>query len=287
MFIFTSCEQEDYEFGEILSPTNLSISASIQGADSDNPFGDGSGYVTFTAAASNAITYKFIKNGVEYMVPSGVFTTRFTNTGVHIYDVEVVASGTAGVMSNSSISVEVLYTFEPPSELLTALTSGSWRVMAESPGHLGVHSADSNHTGIDNDYPSWYSAAPFDKADSGMYDDRLVFSQNGTMDYLTQGNILGKDIPLENDFSGPQDRPQDQIDAGEYWYYAVNDFNCNWAISEEEGYLVLNLTGNGFAGFYVGGDHTFRITNWTSNEIYLKTIGWDNNAWYTKLTNLE
>ena len=122
LFIFTSCEQEEYEFGDILSPTNLTISASLQGADADNPFGDGSGYVTFTATAADAITYKFIQNGVEYMVPSGVFTTRFTNTGVHVYTVEVIASGTAGVMSNGSTSVEVLYTFEPPADLAVSYT---------------------------------------------------------------------------------------------------------------------------------------------------------------------
>ena len=132
LFIFTSCEQEDYEFGDILSPTNLTISATLQGADADNPYGDGSGYVTFTATAADAITYKFIQDGVEYMVPSGVFTTRFTNTGVHVYSVEVIASGTAGVMSNGSTSVEVLYTFEPPADLVEALTTGSWRVMAEA-----------------------------------------------------------------------------------------------------------------------------------------------------------
>ena len=56
LFIFSSCEQEDYEFGDILSPTNLTISASLQGADADNPYGDGSGYVTFTATAADAIT---------------------------------------------------------------------------------------------------------------------------------------------------------------------------------------------------------------------------------------
>ena len=37
LFIYTSCEQEDYEFGDILSPTNLTISAAVQGADADIP----------------------------------------------------------------------------------------------------------------------------------------------------------------------------------------------------------------------------------------------------------
>ena len=38
---FFGCEQDDYEFGDIQSPTNLVITADIQGADDDNPFGDG------------------------------------------------------------------------------------------------------------------------------------------------------------------------------------------------------------------------------------------------------
>jgi len=287
LFIFTACEQEDYEFGDIISPTGLTISASLQGADADNPYGDGSGYVTFTATAADAITYKFIRNGVETMVPSGVFTTRFTTTGVHVYTIEVVASGRAGVMSNTSTTVEVLYTFEPPAELVTALTTGSWRVMAESPGHLGVHAADTNHTLVGDDVPVWYSASPYDKSETGMYDDKLVFSSDGTMEYQAQGTILGKQSPLENDFTGPQEQTDEEIDAGEYFFYAIDDFSSNWNITEEDGYLVLNFTGNGFGGFYVGGDHIYRITNWTSNEISLKTIGFDNNAWYTKLTNQE
>jgi hypothetical protein len=48
-----------------------------------------------------------------------------------VFDVEVLASGTAGIMSNGAISVEVLYSFQPPVELLEDLTSDSWRVMAE------------------------------------------------------------------------------------------------------------------------------------------------------------
>ena len=50
-------------------------------------------------------------------------------------------------------------------------------------------------------------------------------------------------------------------------------------------YLVINFTGNGFAGFYVGGSHSYTITYRSSTEMYLKTIGFDNNAWYVKLTN--
>ena len=41
MVSFFGCEQDDYEFGDIQSPTNLVITADILGADDDNPFGDG------------------------------------------------------------------------------------------------------------------------------------------------------------------------------------------------------------------------------------------------------
>ena len=283
LFNFTACEQEDYEFGDILSPTNLTISASIQGADVDNPYGDGSGYVTFTAIAADAITYKFIQDGVEYMVPSGVFSTRFTSTGVHVYSVDVIASGTAGVMSNSSISVEVLYTFEPPADLVDALTTGSWRVMAEAPAHMGVGPADDM---APDGVASWWNAGPFDKADTAMYDDRMVFSADGTMEYQTAGSIFGKAPPLEEEFFGNQGLGDPNSD-NEHLYYPVDNFNSNWSVSESNGNLILSFTGNGFAGFYVGGNHSYTILSRSSNEIYLRTVGFDTNGWFIKLTNQE
>ena len=281
MVSFFGCEQDDYEFGDIQSPTNLVITADILGADDDNPFGDGSGYVTFTAVADDAISCKFTIAGVEYLASGGILTHRFTTIGTYTYDVEVLASGTAGIMSNGAISVEVLYSFEPPAELLEDLTGGSWRVMAEAPGHLGVHAANTFHDGV-NTFPSWYSAAPFDKSETGMYDDRITFNADGTMDYEAFDYIFGKDVPLEADFSGNQGL--EAVD-GEHPFYPIEDFTSNWSISEADGYLVINFTGNGFAGFYVGGSHSYTITYQSSTEMYLKTIGFDNNAWYIKLTN--
>jgi len=43
--VFTSCETEDHEFGDIVNPTNLQVSADIVGSDENNPNGDGSGTV--------------------------------------------------------------------------------------------------------------------------------------------------------------------------------------------------------------------------------------------------
>tara|TARA_B100000524_G_scaffold266948_1_gene146327 strand:- start:3610 stop:4500 length:891 start_codon:yes stop_codon:yes gene_type:complete len=284
IFLFNNCEKESYELGNLISPTDLTISASLQGSDENNPYGDGSGYVTFTANAGDAITYKFIQNGTEFMQPSGVFTTRFTNTGVHVYEIQVIASGTAGLMTSTSISVEVLYTFEPPADLLSSLTTGSWRVMAEAPAHMGVGPADDMAS---NGVAVWWNAGPYDKSDTAMYDDRIVFDSDGTMEYQTQGSIFGKAPPLEADFFGNQGLGAPNSD-NEHPYYPADNFNSNWTVSEDDnGYLTLNFTGNGFAGFYVGGNHSYVILSRTSNEMYLKTVGSDTNGWFIKLTNQD
>ena len=46
---FTSCQEESYEVGALIAPTNLSVSVEIVGQDNENPNGDGSAVVVFTA----------------------------------------------------------------------------------------------------------------------------------------------------------------------------------------------------------------------------------------------
>ena len=277
----TSCETENYEFGDIINPSNLTLAADIVGADTENPYGDGSGTVNFTAVADGVITYKFVYNGTEYMRPSGVFAIDFTTTGIHIYEVAVVASGTAGIMTNGSIEVEVLVTYEPPAELVNALTTGSWRVKAEAPGHMGVGPADDQ---APDGMALWWNANPFDKADTGMYDDRFIFSSAGNMTYQANGSIFGKAPPLETEFFGNQGLGDPNSD-NEHQYYPVDDFDSVWTISEPGGVETLSFTGNGFLGFYVGGTHSYQILSRNSNTIYLKTIGWDDLSWFILITN--
>ena len=58
--LFSACEEDNYEFGPITSPTNLQVNVEIVGSSSENPNGDGTGVVYFTASAENAISYEFI-----------------------------------------------------------------------------------------------------------------------------------------------------------------------------------------------------------------------------------
>ena len=276
--VFTSCETEDHEFGDIVNPTNLQVSADIVGADENNPNGDGSGTVNLTAVADNAITYKFVSNGVETMAPSGMITYNFSNTGLSTYEVTVIAIGTAGVVSNTSISLDVLVLYSPPQELLDALYTNSWRVKAEEAGHLGVGPSDGNE-------PIWYSAAAFDKVDTALYDDRYTFSTDGTLSIETFGAIFGKKTPIDLDYPNNTPYTADDVQNDEYFYYAADDFSSSWSISAPGGVESINLSSNGYLGMYVGGNRSYQILSRSSNTLHLRTIGLDGNAWYMKLTN--
>jgi len=273
--VFTSCEKAvDKEFGDIIAPSNVQLTANILGQDAANPYGDGSGTVTFSASAQDVITYKFVYDGIEAMAPAGTKTYNFGKTGTFKYTVTVVAIGVAGVTSTASLEVEVLALYSPPADLLTMLTANSsrtWRVKAEGPGHFGVGP-------VDSETPSWWSAAPFDKDGLGAYDDRMVFNVDGSFTYITNGDLYGKADPLSADFGGDQGLTPNG-DA-EFINYPADDFTDSWSLSAPGGVETLTFASRGFHGFYVGGDHSYVILSRSANEMSIRTVGADGLGWF-------
>lgn len=272
---FISCEEEEFEFGDITAPSNLSVTAEIVGVDADHPNGDGSGEVVFTAIADNAITYKYIVGAREILAPSGEAKIFFSDTGLSVYDVVVIASGSGGSSSSTAVQVEVLVEYTPPADLLEMLVgSGSrtWRMQAEETGHFGVGPAD----GFE---PIWYAAGPNDKAGLGMYDDRITFHADGTVDYNTNGDIMGKAYAIDPIWG---DKGQVVQENDEYWNYPLDPFAGTWFISAPEGQETLNFTDNVFGGFFVGGS-SYMILDRTANTMSLRVIGDDGLAWYMVL----
>ena len=231
---FASCEEETYEFGDLIAPSNLQVTADIVGADANNPYGDGTGVVNFSVTSKNAITYKFIHNGSGTMSATGTKTYNFGTTGTKKYEVTVVAFGTGGMSSSTTVEVEVLVVYEPPADLITMLTSDSsrtWRIKAEGPGHFGVGPADGFT-------PVWWSAAPDDKKDWGAYDDRFIFKADGTFTHKTNGNTFGKLNAMAADLGGDQGLTPDG--NGEA-VYALNDYSESWSISAPNGQETLTF----------------------------------------------
>lgn len=290
MFVFTSCQDEDQEFGDIIAPTNILITADIVGVDATNPNGDGSGTVNFSATADNAISYKFVYNGIETSSPSGKMTYNFAVLGLTTYTVTVVATGTAGVASSADIQVDVLSTYSPPAELLEKLhgtSTKTWRIKSEKAGHFGLGP-------VGGQTPAeWFSAGVDEKAGVGMYNDRYIFNIDGTFTHITDGtNDTGGDDPtgdvfgrngLIDELGGTGGTPNgDDIEN-----LPFDDYSESWFVTAPGGLETLTITSLGFIGYYTGGNHTYQIFDRSvPNELLLKTT--DGNSgfdWWFIITS--
>lgn len=253
LFILTlfvvGCQDEDQEFGDIVVPKNIQISADIVGADANNPNGDGSGTVNFSASADNATSFKYVIEGNEFSAPSGAFSFSFATLGVNTYTVTVVASGTAGVSSSASIEVEVLSTYSPPAELLQKLHGGSsktWRIKSEVPKHFGL--GPPNGTVL----AEWFGTQPDEKAGVGMYDDRYTFHADGTYEHVTNGDVFGRIGLIDDLGSGGT------VNGADVENFPYADYTENWFITAPSGVETINITGLGFIGYYTS-THDYKI----------------------------
>jgi hypothetical protein len=264
--VLTACEEDSYEFGPIISPSNLQVNIDIVGTNVENPFGDGSGIVNFTATANNAISYEFIINGETIAITtSGILQQAFYTVGVNIYDGVVIATGTAGNSTSLAFSFEVLATYEPPEELIQALTGGgskTWRVKSEVTNHFGLGPVGGTEP------CQWYGAGVEEKTGTGSYDDRWIISSDGTINHITNGTIFGRTAQVHADLGDNGSGDQDGADILNYEYA---DYTENWVITDP-GQVSINLTGDAFFTYYTGGNHIYEIYDYNENELYLKTV---------------
>ena len=266
LVVLTACEEDSYEFGPIISPSNLQINIDIVGTNVENPFGDGSGIVNFTATANNAISYEFIINGETIAITtSGILQQAFYTVGVNSYDGVVIATGTAGNSTSLAFSFEVLATYEPPAELIQALTGGgskTWRVKSEVTNHFGLGPVGGTEP------CQWYGAGVEEKTGTGSYDDRWIISSDGTINHITNGTIFGRTAQVHADLGDNGSGGQDGADILNYEYA---DYTENWVITDP-GQVSINLTGDAFFTYYTGGNHIYEIYDYNENELYLKTV---------------
>ena len=279
LIAFFGCQENDYTFGEIIAPSNIQITAEIVGADADNPNGDGSGVVNFAASADNAVSYKYVFNGTEVVALSGKTSISFSSIGLNKYTVTVVASGTAGVSSSKAVQVDVLSTYAAPTDLKeklfgfdaadpNAVKSRTWKIQSAKPGHFGLGP-------VGGSVPTeWYGAGVDEKVGLGMYDDRFVFSSDGTFIHTTNGTIFGRTPYIVNDL-GPN--TTGNANGPEIENYVYNDYTEAYTLTAPGGIETISLSGNGFIGYYTGGNHKYQIFDRdVPNEMILRTT--DGNA---------
>jgi len=278
--VFYGCEKKEYSLGDIKTPTGLTLTTAIAGVDLANPNGNGTGNVTITAAANDAITYKIdFGDGTTRVVPSGTLTYKYTNPGTSNYTITVNAVGTAGVTSTISKVVKVFVAFEIPANIIAALTNGSskvWVTDRDAPGHFGVGPADQFS-------PIWYAAGP-NSREACAYDDEITFSKD----------VLNR-ISMTIDNKGASF----SIGASSAFYGFGGGDNC-YAINTGGTRLLafmgatssstpanstrvqFTVPGNGIINFGTGGV-TYEILSISATQVNLRNIGIDGNSWYQKL----
>lgn len=281
MIGFSACKKEEYSFGTIKTPTGLTLTATVQGVDAANPFGNGTGKVHIVVTADNALTYKidFGDGNVTPLVPTGDTTYRYGSPGVAEYTITVNAIGTAGSMSTISKTVKVFVNFVIPANILQNITGGSskvWQTDHDAAGHFGVGAADQF-------FPNYYAAPP-NTREACAYDDDITFSKDANDNVFMSVNNKGESFSIgaATAFYGF---------AGGDGCYAINTggnkklnfMDATTASTPAQSTRIqFSVPGNGIINFGTGGT-TYEILSITDTQIHLRNIGADGNSWYQKL----
>ena len=123
-------------------------------------------------------------------------------------------------------------------ELVALLESGSWRSDAETAGHIGVGPSGSTNA-------EWWNANPWDKWETGLYDDRWSFADGVlTVDTGDDGAIFGKKAEIDAAF--PDNTPYDADNGdNEYLYYVQDDYSDTFTVSASGAPETVTFATNG------------------------------------------
>ncbi len=310
--LFQSCQDDDIEFGDIIAPSNLVVTVSIQGQDADNPNGDGSGLVDFTASADNALNYRFTfdDNSADQSSYLGTTTHLFSVQGLNSYTVIVIATGTGGVPTSTSLTVDVVSNFDDQ-EAKDFLTGGvgsskTWYPKIDEDGHLGVGPTleqDGNDGGGLNShwFPFYDSTNAFancgeEDVDTNCFCSQdMTFSQDANNELIythnnngntffnwAHGDVVGQvfgefeDTCFEFDTSGVSD-------------VSIVPSSTDWTQVADPTFsprgTVMNFTNDAIMGYYTGVT-SYEILEVRADYLHVRFYDAVNPvlAWYQKFT---
>ena len=279
---FSSCKKEEFAFGALKTPSALALTSTILGVTVSTPNGDGSGRVTFTATATDALLYKMdYGDGTTDTSYSGNFSHKYINAvkGNYDYTATVNAIGTGGSTSTLGKKFTVFTDYQIPAPILAALTGGSskvWITDHDANAHFGV---GPNYSF----YPDWYGASP-NSREACAYDDEISFTSDGigginiNVDNKGMSFIIGAATASYGLAGGDGCYNITTIGSKKLAFSPATSASTP-AVSTQ---VQFTVPGNGIINFATGGK-TYEIISYTSTTIFLRTIGSDNNAWYIKL----
>ncbi len=307
---FVGCEEERYEFGDLISPSNVEIADPvIQGQNLDDlelMNGDGTGFVTFTATANNVISYNFnFGDGNNEVAPSGKITHRYTKVGVNTFTVTVSAIGTGGVTSTTSKDVTVYSSFSDveAEDILSGGVIGEgkkWYWAADLDFHVGMGPVTDDYGNGEFAWPQWWPGPNAWDAEKGcMYDDEFVFTK--TADGITFEQTAGLAfIPgTYADFIGVDGNTchDETVATTMYGVKNVAMFPSGSKAALEGAYdgnpyrgTSFEISDGGFMGWYVGAS-TYDIISMDENYMRVRIVEdsatGSGAAWYQLFTSTK
>ena len=163
------------------------------------------------------------------------------------------------------------------------LMSGNWRSQAEATGHMGVGPGDGFN-------PDYWQAAPWDKVDTGLYDDGWTFTETTmTHDTGADGALFGKKPAIDAAFDPTGENAYDADNGdNEYLYYASEGYTDNYSVDLSGDYPAVVFETVGNVGFYTSpGAATFHILETGEGFAYFRNVGEDGLSWYNKMSTAD
>lgn len=294
-----SCQKDEYDLGELVAPTNLGMTYEIVGADAENPYGDGSGWVNFIVSADGAINYviDFGDGQDKATSTSGIMSHQFSTTGINTYNIKVQASGIGGITTVKYNQVEVLSLFEDPDALqyLTGGDTKTWYWAYDQPGHVGLGPVADDYGNLDFTWPNWWSIGANDPDKACMYDVELVFTkiEDGMIYQQMNGpafvpGLYADELGVTGDvcyMPGEIDQLTEEL---LYGMKVVTFAPSSTLAAEAGGYrgTAMKFSDNGFMCWWVGASE-YDIIEVTDNILRVRIEQGDSGAWYHTFTSIK
>lgn len=288
LLLMVNCQEDNFTFGSIDTPTNLDVKYEIVGKTTLAPNGDGSGKIKFISTADNAISYKYVfSDGTTENAPSGILEKRFSKPGINTYNVTVLATGKGGITTNSTLEITVFSSFKDDEavQFLTAGSSQKWYWAQDEIAHLGVGQNSPDQIDINghlNYFPTYYATQPNEKATTCLYNSVMTFSlvgdqikfnlNNGGQTYYNGAIKGGDDNCYDLDTTGDKVVTLSPSDS----YVTMNKDHATQTRGTQ-----MNFSDGGFMGYFFGAT-SYEILSITANRMVVRAVMPSNPAlaWY-------
>lgn len=294
LLITSGCKEDEHELGALIAPTNVDFTFEIVGVDNENSYGDGSGFVNFSATGDNAITFNYnFDDGRDIEIAAdGNITHQFAITGVNTYNVTVNAVGTGGLITSKTTPVEVLSNFEDEEalEFLTGGSSKAWYWAADQPGHAGMGTESEDYGNLDYTWASWWQIGPFDEDKACMYNAEFVFTKEANGLTFEQTTGLAWIPATYADKIGVQGDMCYGDDVATPLYGVKNvtfvPSSSKASIDGEYRGTTMTISDDGFMCWWVGNSE-YDIIEVTENTLKVRVKEDDVQAWYHTFSSVK